>query len=449
MDLSRWLPLFQSDPRYRDLLSALASKSADSPPGGRSIHLSLMRAARPPLLAGMAGGLARPVIVLTARAERALALRDEIAAWDPRVEPLIFSEPTPVFYEPSRWGPRTIRERITALAALAAASASGRPTVVIASAHALITPTLPPQSFLSAMRAFRQGDTASPEGLVRDWVNLGYRPESLVIEPGQFSRRGGIVDIWPPAASLPIRIEFFGDQIETLRVFDPSTQRTTVKAETFLVTPARELLAEDLARIGKLPAEGELRPDFPFEYWIPSAYPPAGLLDYLPPDGIVALEEWNELGDAVADLEEHALLLRREAEESGALAADSPRAHLTWDHVRESLEDRIALHLGAGEEESIPIPVGTAFIPAPHFGGVLKAFVEQAHLLRQEKKRVVVVSRQADRLLEVWNEQRPGTAPVLVPADSPVPPPAESDVLFVHGSLQEGFSFRGFTPADR
>jgi transcription-repair coupling factor (superfamily II helicase) len=445
MDLSRWLPLFQSDPRYRDLLSALGSKTADSPPGGRSIHLSLLRAARPPLLAGMARELARPVIVITARAERALALRDEIAAWDPRVEPLIFSEPTPVFYEPSPWGPRTIRERITALAGLTAATAAGRPMVVIASAHALITPTLPPQSFRSAVRTFHPGDAATPEALVRDWVNLGYRPESLVIEPGQFSRRGGIVDIWPPAASLPVRIEFFGDQIETLRVFDPSTQRTTEKAETFLVTPARELLVEDLARTGKLPAEGELRPDFPFEYWIPSVYPPAGLLDYLPSDGIVALEEWNELGDAIADLEEHALLLRREAEESGSLSADSPRAHLTWDHVRESLEDRIALHLGAGEEESIPIPVGSAFTPAPHFGGVLKTFVEQSHHLRQEKNRVVVVSRQADRLLEVWNEQRPGDGPILVPAGAPVPPPAESDVLFVHGSLQEGFSFRGFT----
>jgi len=446
MDLSRWLPLFQEDPSYHDLLAALGSTTA--PPAGSSISLSLLRAARPALLASLAHGLSRPIVVLTARAERALALRDEIAAWDPRVEPLIFSEPTPVFYEPSPWGPRTIRERITALAGLTAASETGRPErpkIVIASAHALITPTLPPPSFRSAERLYRTGDSASPEKLSREWVNLGYRPESLVVEPGQFSRRGGIADLWPPSDSLPTRIEFFGDQIETLRRFDPSTQRTTSKAETLRITPARELLAQDLARIGRLPAQDGLRPDFPFEYWIPSAYPPAGLLDYLPPGGIVALEEWNELGDAVADLEEHALLLRREAEESAGLAADSPRAHLTWDDIRESLESRTALHLGAGEAESIPVPVGGSYGPAPHFGGILKTFVEQAHLLRQEKRRVVVISRQADRLLEVWNEQRPGDGPILVPSGAPVPPPAESDVLFVHGSLQEGFSFRRFS----
>jgi transcription-repair coupling factor (superfamily II helicase) len=446
MDLSRWLPLFQEDPRYHDLLAALGSTTA--PPAGSSISLSLLRAARPPLLAGLARGLSRPIVVLTARAERALALRDELAAWDPLVEALIFSEPTPVFYELSPWGPRTIRERITALTGLTAASDSGqraRSKIVIASAHALITPTLPPQSFRSAMRIMRAGDSASPERLARDWINLGYRPESLVVEPGQFSRRGGIVDIWPPAESLPSRIEFFGDQIETLRLFDPSTQRTTAKADFLRITPARELLAEDLARIGKLPTEGDLRPEFPLEYWIPSTYPPAGLLDYLPQDGVVALEEWNELGDAVADLEEHALLLRREAEESAGLPLNSPRAHLTWDDIRESLEGRTVLHLGAGEEESIPVPVGGAYAPPPHFGGMLKSFVEQANRLRQEKNRVAVVSRQADRLLEVWNEQRPETGPILVPVDVPVPPPAESDVLFIHGSLQEGFSFRGFT----
>jgi transcription-repair coupling factor (superfamily II helicase) len=448
MDLSRLLPLFQDHPRFSELLKRLQREAASAGAAPSSVSLSLLRAARPPLLAALARRLSAPIVLLTARADRALLLRDEIAAWDPQVEPLIFSEPTPVFYEPSPWGPRTVRERITALAGLSAAVSGGRrdrPLVVIASAHALITPTLPPERFLSAVRSFRPGDSAPPERLAREWVGLGYRAESLVVEPGQFSRRGGIIDIWPPAERSPSRIEFFGDRIDTLRRFDPSTQRTTAKAETLLVTPARELLMPDLERIGRAPADGQLRPDFPFEFWIPSAYPPAGLLDYLPEKGIVALEEWNELGDAVADLEEHALLLRREAVEGGKLAADSPPAHLTWDDVRESLESRIALHLGAGGEDGDPVPLGESFSVAPRFGGILKSFVEQTHRLRQEKHRVMVVSRQADRLLEVWNEQRPGTRAVLVPADSPAAPPAESDLTFVHGSLQEGFSFGGLS----
>jgi transcription-repair coupling factor (superfamily II helicase) len=443
MDLSRLLPFFQNDPRYRELLGALRSDSETVSVAPRSIALGLMRAARPPLLAALARALPGPIVLLTARAERALALRDEIAVWDPDVEPLIFSEPTPVFYERSPWGPRTIRERIIALARLTDAGwdpQKEKPFVVIASARALITPALPPQNFLSTTRVLRTGQSVSPEKLTRNWVNLGYRPESLVVEPGQFSRRGGIVDVWPPADGTPTRIEFDGDQIDTLRPFDPSTQRTRSKIESLRITPARELLAPDLAR-AKLHLSIGAPEDSSSEYWIPWAYPSAGLLDYLPEMGIIAAEEWNELGDAVADLEEDALLLRREAEESGALDPSDPRAHLTWDDIREATESRILLHLGPGEEESVPIPLGDSFSPVPHFGGILKSFVEQAHHLREENHRVVVISRQADRLLEVWNEQRPGTGPVRPPTEAPPAPPAESDLLFVHGSLQEGFSF--------
>ncbi len=441
MDLARLLPFFQNDSRYRELIGAIQPDLAARVPAPRPISLSLMRAARPPLLASLARALPGPIIVMTAHAERALALRDEIAAWDPEVEPLIFSEPTPVFYEQAPWGPRTVRERITALSRLTDTK-NGKPYIVIAPARALITPSLPPRNFLSATHVLQTGQTAPPEKLVRAWVDQGYRPESLVVEPGQFSRRGGILDVWPPSETSPTRIEFFGDQIETLRPFDPATQRTHSKIEALRITPARELLAPDLARAKDLPPPPEPPESYPSEYLIPWAYPPSGLLDYLPETGIVAAEEWNELGDAVADLEEHALLLRREAEESGALLPSSPRAHLTWDDIREATESRILLHLGAGEEESIAIPLGESFSPAPRFGGVLKSFVEQAHHLRQENQRVVVISRQADRLLEVWNEQRPGTGPVTAPVESPPAPPAESDLLFIHGSLQEGFSFR-------
>ncbi len=80
MDLARLLPFFHNDPNYLELIGALRPDPAVSP---RPIALSLMRAARPPLLASLARVLPGPIIVMTAHAERALALRDEIAAWDP------------------------------------------------------------------------------------------------------------------------------------------------------------------------------------------------------------------------------------------------------------------------------------------------------------------------------------------------------------------------------
>ncbi len=442
MDLSPLLSILFDTDSFRHL-----GKRLSSPPD-RPLALALLRAARPPLLAALARQKAEPIVLLTAHAERALAYRDEIRAWNPGLEPLIFAEPAPLFYETSPWGPRTVRERITCLARLGEYSLAGgrtpRPLVVIAPSRALITPTIPPREFLSAVRILSPEQTAPPGKLARDLVALGYRMESLVVEPGQASRRGGILDVWPPAESAPARIEFFGDTIDTLRPFDPATQRTQAKTDRLRITPARELLPRDLARAGHLPVIPDLPEGSLSEFHLPFVYSPAGLLDHLPSSGIVVVDDSNELRDSIAELEEHALQLREEAVSGGILAADSPPAHLTWDDVRESLEGRRLLNLDAGGDESELCPLGKEFAPPPRFGGQLKSFVEQVHHARQEGARTVVVSRQADRLLEVWSEQRAGTGSIAPPVETLNAPPAESDLVFVRGTLQDGFTSRNF-----
>src|SRR5258706_10775642 len=86
--------------------------------------------------------------------------------------------------------------------------------------------------------------------------NLGYEPVMEVEEPGQFSHRGGIVDLFPPTLLRPVRVEFFGDEIESLRTFDPVTQRSLNAQDVVLVAPAREALAargaEAADALGKL-----------------------------------------------------------------------------------------------------------------------------------------------------------------------------------------------------
>jgi transcription-repair coupling factor (superfamily II helicase) len=440
LDLSPLLSILLDTDAFRRLQKAVSSRLE------KPVSLALLRAARPPILAALAREPAGPIVLLTAHAEHALAFRDEIRAWNPALEPLIFSEPAPLFYETSPWGPRTVRERITCLARLAEYSLSGgrlpQPLIVIAPSRALITPTIPPREFLSATRFLSPGMTAPPEKLARDLVALGYRMESLVVEPGQAGRRGGILDVWPPAENVPTRIEFFGDAIDTLRPFEPATQRTHAKTDRLRITPARELLPRDLAGASHLPAIPDLPEGSLSEFHLPWVYSPAGLLDHLPSYGIIVLDDSNELRDSIADLEDHALRLREEAVASGILPADSPPAHLTWDDVRESLETRSVLYLDSGDEECERIPLGEEFSPPQRFGGQLKSFVEQVHHSRQEGARTVVVSRQADRLLEVWNEQRPDTGSIAPPVEALAAPPAESDLVFVHGTLQEGFVSR-------
>ena len=89
-----------------------------------------------------------------------------------------------------------------------------------------MTRTLPRREFLKAARVLRQGQSISMGELVEWLVALNYEPVNTVISPGQFGRRGGILDVWPTADPSPVRLDFFGDQIDTLRRFDPFTQVT-------------------------------------------------------------------------------------------------------------------------------------------------------------------------------------------------------------------------------
>src|SRR5204862_1024157 len=87
------------------------------------------------------------------------------------------------------------------------------------------------------------GARVRQEGLLRDLLTFGYTPTVEVAGRGEFARRGGLVDVFPPSAPLPVRIEFFGDEIDSLRAFDPTDQRTVGTLEEAVLLPASEFLA--------------------------------------------------------------------------------------------------------------------------------------------------------------------------------------------------------------
>ncbi len=98
--------------------------------------------------------------------------------------------------------------------------------MVVASARALMQKTLPARELRLALRAVKVGSPLRLEQVAATWVQTGYHPADIVEEPGAFARRGGIVDIWPPNLPTPVRIDLFGEEVESLRLFDPATQRT-------------------------------------------------------------------------------------------------------------------------------------------------------------------------------------------------------------------------------
>jgi transcription-repair coupling factor (superfamily II helicase) len=101
----------------------------------------------------------------------------------------------------------------------------GRPRILVAGVQALVQRTLPPDALPDDPLVLRPGTRVAQERLVRRLVESGYEAVPEVAGRGEFARRGGIVDCFPPGQPLPVRIEWFGDEVESLRAFDPADQR--------------------------------------------------------------------------------------------------------------------------------------------------------------------------------------------------------------------------------
>ena len=123
---------------------------------------------------------------------------------------------------------------------------------VVACVDAALQYILPPDVLQSRTRTFHPADEVSPEEVVKLLVNCGYERADQIEGPGQFSRRGGILDFFTPSASLPVRMEFWGDEIDTLSFFDPETQRRTDDVlEQVVVAPSREVIIDNPSLLAK------------------------------------------------------------------------------------------------------------------------------------------------------------------------------------------------------
>jgi transcription-repair coupling factor (superfamily II helicase) len=113
---------------------------------------------------------------------------------------------------------------------------------VLLTARALARRTVTPDEITEAGALLGKGDNQSPEDLVEKLVAAGYVREDPVGAVGEFSMRGGILDVWSPGQERPVRVEFFGDEIDSIRGFDPETQRSTSQLSAIEIVPMREVL---------------------------------------------------------------------------------------------------------------------------------------------------------------------------------------------------------------
>ena len=120
-------------------------------------------------------------------------------------------------------------------------------SIVVTTNRAMLYKLPPRQRFAEACRPLNLGDEVDPDDVAATLIRGGYQSVDLVEIKGEFARRGDILDVYPLTADVPVRIEFFGDEIDEIRAFDPISQRSTESLESVTLTPMREVLFDDIS----------------------------------------------------------------------------------------------------------------------------------------------------------------------------------------------------------
>ena len=174
---------------------------------------------------------------------RLQALSDAIGFFAPALETLSLPAWDCLPYDRVSPNADIVARRLAALTRLA--DAPPEIGVVLTTVAAILQRIPPREVFKDAMLAGKVGEPIAQEEFQNYFVHNGYRRAATVREPGEYALRGGIIDVYPPGVADPFRLDFFGDELESVRAFDAMTQRSSEKLDGFVLGPVSEVMLDD------------------------------------------------------------------------------------------------------------------------------------------------------------------------------------------------------------
>ena len=416
--------------------------------------------------AAVAAGAGRPMVFLCADEREARQLAGDLQS---------LTGETPVTLLAREWQfrPNAVSSREwerSRLAALHQMAASNAP-VVVATVDALLARTMPPHRLAELSMTLETGGRADLKELCDRLLQAGYSRCDQVEGVGQFALRGGILDVFSPLMEKPVRCEFFDDEIDSLGLFDPGTQRRTENVSSALLLPAAEVLpglapggtahlADELEKLAVKYAKKEgrdalvqtLRGDAErfrngaevggLDRYLNLIYPDAaGGADYLPPDAVVFLCEGGRIEQRVKTV---LLQLHQDTEalmEAGLMVGDAAEVCLSGEALFAQLADFPVVMLDALPTSRHPLkPRGLLAINARQlssYGGSLETAVTDLEHYRNTGSAVLVLCDgevRAKNLLRLLEER--GIPAVLDLKGTAMPKPGELRITV--GALSAG-----------
>ncbi len=463
--MEKLLTFLKTIPEYALLTKAVGSGETAAVTGVGQIN-------RSHLIAALHKDLTNPIVIICQDDMAAKRLQEELKAFT-GTTPSVLPSRELTLYDTSVVSRGWEQKRLRQLYALA----TGHCDVQIMSWESLSQRTMPPQVLVQAAFSLKVGDEYPIEQLLNKLVNAGYTRCDMVEGPGQFAVRGGILDVYSPAADYPFRAEFFGDELDTMGYFDPDTQRRTENVDTVTILPVGETqpmlhpeglsgLCSDISNIiarqkrRKTPNEALIQTlEKDLEKYENALSNPASdrymaliypefttALDYIPENAIYIVCDQNNLHRTARTRTEEMGLQLDSLLQAGLVAGELCDYVCQWEDFTHHLSNKTVVYLDAFAGSSYPDTCPPKHLfpftakQLPGYGGNLDtAASDLAHYQKMEFSSLVLCgSRRRAELLQDMLNQKGLSAFLCIPLTT-MPQPGQ--ILLSEGTLPFGMEY--------
>ena len=463
--MEQLISFLQNIPEYKVLVQSLQQQQTAAVTGVGQIN-------RSHLIAGLHKDLAKPLVLICQDEIAARRLQEELKAFSGITAPILPSRELTLYDSAvvSRsWEQKRLRQLYDLLL--------GRTPVQILTWEALSQRTMPPSVLQQAVFSLAVGQEYTPEDLLTRLLHAGYSRCAMVEGPGQFAIRGGILDIYSPAADRPFRCEFFGDELDTMGYFEPDTQRRTENVEQVTILPVGEtqprlhpkglsgLCADIITLLQKQHRRKNPNADLiktlekdlhkyendlnnpASDRYMALIYPEmATAIDYLPHNAILVLCDQGSLHRAARTRTDEMGLQLDSLLQGGMVAGELCDYVCQWEDFCEKLAGRTLVYMDAfggstyPEENRPKQLLSFTAKQLPSYGGSLETAVSDlSHYQKQEYRCLVLCgSRRRAELLQEMLGSKNISAFLCIPLTTL---PKEGQILLSEGSLPFGMEY--------
>ncbi len=354
----------------------------------------------------------------------------------------------------------------------------GRVRLAAASVSALLQRTMPPETLKKAAFTIDSSGSYPLEEVEAALLRCGYQRTEQVEGPGQFSRRGGILDFFSPAEHEPVRVEFWGDEIDSMGHFDISSQRRTEAIERCTILPAAETLPSlgegGAAGLGRLVEEyanryarrrtsessqklaETMRADADklinggtlsdADRYLPVLYPMASGADYIPEDAIVLFDQPNRCAERAREYQKQLSADVQEMNRRGLVAMSPDSFQLSFEELLRRLEDLPVYMADAFTVGRNPLPPKTLLSvqarQLPSYAGSAQTAADDVALYLKQDYRVAVLAAD-ERRAKVLQEFFGNNGLKALIREKPDKLPREGECCIYIGSISAGIDYPG------